>query len=94
MDEVRDNLAKQDRAHLSNLWEDKDTLHSLNFALSQQQLILAKQGVGSTTDFEQVMLFRGQIEGLKWVMSFLKYNHKQIKQAQANKALTETAHSQ
>ena len=94
MENVRDSLTKQERAHLSNLWEDKDTLYSLNSALSQQQLILAKQGVGSTTDFNQVMLFRGQIDGLKWVMSFLKDNHKKIKQAQANKVLTETAYSQ
>lgn len=96
MEPVRQKLTQEEKAHLSNLWEDKDILHSLNSALSHQQLILAQQGVGDTTDFNQVMFLRGQIEGLKWMINFLQYNYRERKKFQeANRqAQGETSTSQ
>lgn len=82
MDEVRNNLSKEQKAYLRNLWEDKDTLHSLSNALSQQQLILQHRATMAATDYAELADFRGQVKGLMWVISFLKHNHKKMKAAE------------
>lgn len=91
MNEVRKKLTPEERAILSDLWENKNLLRSLQSALSHRQLWLAQFSVGATTDFNQVMKIRGQIEEHTWVVEFLKFNfaegEKARKEAQDSKAV-------
>jgi hypothetical protein len=81
MNEVRQKLTPAERAILSDLWENKDLLRSLQAALSHRQLGLAQFGTILTTDFEQVKETRGRISEDKWVMSFIKYNFEEGEKA-------------
>lgn len=79
MDEVRNKLTKEERAILSDLWENKDLLRSLGSALSHRQLQLATSAARSTTDFNQVMEKRGAMNEHEWLIKFLKDNFKEFK---------------
>ena len=74
MNEVRKKLTAQERALLSDLWQDKDKLRALQSALSHKQLELAQFGTMLSTDFNQVMRTKGKIEQCTWLVQFLKYN--------------------
>lgn len=81
MEEVRQKLTPAERALLSDLWENKDLIHSLQSALSHRQLNLAQTSAVLATDFSQVMRFRGSIEENAWFMTFLKHNFKEGQKA-------------
>lgn len=81
MNEVRGKLSPQERALLSNLWEDHDTMKALRSALSHKQLELALMCMAIATDYNQVMDFRGQIKQGKWLNQFLKFNFQEGEKA-------------
>lgn len=81
MNEVRNKLNVQERAILSDLWENRDTLKALQSALSHKQLELAQFGTMGSTDFNQVMNTKGKIEQCNWVIQFLKFNFKEGEKA-------------
>lgn len=81
MDEVRKKLTPQERANLSDLWENKDLLRSLQSALSHRQLSLAQFVALEATDMNQVMLKRGAIQEAAWFINFLKFNFKEGEKA-------------
>lgn len=74
MNEVRHKLTVQERAILSDLWQNKDTLRAIKSALSHKQLELAQFGTMLSTDFNQVMRTKGKIEMCNWFVQFLKFN--------------------
>lgn len=79
MDEVRKKLSPQEKALLSDLYENKDTLRALLSALSHRQLSLAQFAAVGTSDFNQVMETRGKISEHEWIATFLKFNFKEFK---------------
>lgn len=83
MDEVRDNLTKQERVLLADFWENKDLLHAFQKALLQRQFNLAISTIASAPDWDNILSNRGEINGTKWVNSFLKHNFGKEKEARA-----------
>lgn len=95
MDEVRNKLTQEEKAHLRRLWDDKELLHSLFSALSHKQLSLASTALSSATDFDQVMFLRGQNALAVWFGDFLKHNYKEMKRSEdLIKAQRESNYSQ
>lgn len=85
MEEVRKSLTTQERELLADLWEEKSKLHSLQKVLLQRQFNLAITTIATAPDWENVTRNRGEIDGSKWVNSFLKFNYDKVVTAR-NKA--------
>lgn len=85
MDEVRASLTPAERIILADFWEDKVTLKVLQKALLQRQVGLAVSTLANAPSWDNVQANRGETLGLKWIISFLKANHKEIERSR-NKA--------